>query len=112
MLLGVEERKEEFERRLREDFERRYRDERRAADERQEASLQALRNAAAGREVELQDRKSTRLNFSHANISYAVFCLKKKKLISIRSLSSTGVRLREFLHKIPPPRYTSNAVVM
>src|SRR3712207_8489557 len=30
--------------------------------------------------VELhQDRKSTRLNSSHANISYAVFCLKKKK---------------------------------
>src|SRR5438445_6579488 len=27
----------------------------------------------------LQDRKSTRLNSSHANISYAVFCLKKKK---------------------------------
>src|SRR5947209_12413722 len=29
--------------------------------------------------IELQDRKSTRLNSSHANISYAVFCLKKKK---------------------------------
>src|SRR3712207_8140036 len=28
-----------------------------------------------------QDRKSTRLNSSHANISYAVFCLKKKKNI-------------------------------
>src|SRR3712207_7033027 len=28
-----------------------------------------------------QDRKSTRLNSSHANISYAVFCLKKKKLL-------------------------------
>src|SRR3712207_7247939 len=28
---------------------------------------------------ELADRKSTRLNSSHANISYAVFCLKKKK---------------------------------
>src|SRR3712207_7052531 len=28
-----------------------------------------------------QDRKSTRLNSSHANISYAVFCLKKKKTI-------------------------------
>src|SRR3712207_7801843 len=28
------------------------------------------------------DRKSTRLNSSHANISYAVFCLKKKKIIS------------------------------
>src|SRR3712207_8398816 len=28
-----------------------------------------------------EDRKSTRLNSSHANISYAVFCLKKKKNI-------------------------------
>src|SRR3712207_8581128 len=28
------------------------------------------------------DRKSTRLNSSHANISYAVFCLKKKKYAS------------------------------
>src|SRR3712207_8470371 len=27
-----------------------------------------------------KDRKSTRLNSSHANISYAVFCLKKKKI--------------------------------
>src|SRR3712207_7060056 len=30
-------------------------------------------------ETYLKDRKSTRLNSSHANISYAVFCLKKKK---------------------------------
>src|SRR3712207_7056926 len=30
-----------------------------------------------------RDRKSTRLNSSHANISYAVFCLKKKKKKSI-----------------------------
>src|SRR3712207_7542738 len=29
-----------------------------------------------------EDRKSTRLNSSHANISYAVFCLKKKKIKS------------------------------
>src|SRR3712207_7697035 len=29
--------------------------------------------------LRVQDRKSTRLNSSHANISYAVFCLKKKK---------------------------------
>src|SRR5947209_13796659 len=29
-----------------------------------------------------RDRKSTRLNSSHANISYAVFCLKKKKKIT------------------------------
>src|SRR3712207_8126966 len=31
------------------------------------------------------DRKSTRLNSSHANISYAVFCLKKKKNINLSS---------------------------
>src|SRR3712207_7269940 len=30
-----------------------------------------------------EDRKSTRLNSSHANISYAVFCLKKKKISRI-----------------------------
>src|SRR3712207_8340773 len=30
--------------------------------------------------AEEADRKSTRLNSSHANISYAVFCLKKKKI--------------------------------
>src|SRR5947209_12444945 len=33
----------------------------------------------AEEDVLRQDRKSTRLNSSHANISYAVFCLKKKK---------------------------------
>src|SRR5947209_11207434 len=32
------------------------------------------------RAVKRADRKSTRLNSSHANISYAVFCLKKKKM--------------------------------
>src|SRR3712207_8958155 len=32
------------------------------------------------------DRKSTRLNSSHANISYAVFCLKKKMLQHLRFL--------------------------
>src|SRR3712207_9001330 len=31
-----------------------------------------------------EDRKSTRLNSSHANISYAVFCLKKKKITAYR----------------------------
>src|SRR3712207_8433910 len=33
---------------------------------------------------EVADRKSTRLNSSHANISYAVFCLKKKKEVEKR----------------------------
>src|SRR5258707_2556923 len=36
------------------------------------------------------DRKSTRLNSSHANISYAVFCLKKKKKIQIRIRRISG----------------------
>src|SRR3712207_8605112 len=35
--------------------------------------------ARAGTDRQRPDRKSTRLNSSHANISYAVFCLKKKK---------------------------------
>src|SRR2546430_10288783 len=34
----------------------------------------------------LQDRKSTRLNSSHSQISYAVFCLKKKKISIVREL--------------------------
>src|SRR3712207_8145967 len=35
-----------------------------------------------------RDRKSTRLNSSHANISYAVFCLKKKKTKTIHLIMS------------------------
>src|SRR3712207_7142607 len=34
-----------------------------------------------------RDRKSTRLNSSHANISYAVFCLKKKKIYTHDTLN-------------------------
>src|SRR3712207_7226034 len=40
-----------------------------------------------------RDRKSTRLNSSHANISYAVFCLKKKTI----------------KHRLPTPRSTTPA---
>src|SRR3712207_7628242 len=35
-----------------------------------------------------EDRKSTRLNSSHANISYAVFCLKKKNIYNTPSLAT------------------------
>src|SRR3712207_7765893 len=45
-----------------------------------------LSEPEAGSDATMQrttDRKSTRLNSSHANISYAVFCLKKKKNISL-----------------------------
>src|SRR3712207_5090988 len=52
--------------------------------------LEVLREVATGRSnvatakaLFMRDRKSTRLNSSHANISYAVFCLKKKKQINI-----------------------------
>src|SRR3712207_8467455 len=41
-----------------------------------------LHNLIAGNVFGELDRKSTRLNSSHANISYAVFCLKKKKKIT------------------------------
>src|SRR3712207_7638390 len=37
-----------------------------------------------------RDRKSTRLNSSHANISYAVFCLKKKNKTLISSIIHTS----------------------
>src|SRR5258707_6713829 len=39
----------------------------------------SVRRTATGASTSEPDRKSTRLNSSHANISYAVFCLKKKK---------------------------------
>src|SRR3712207_6925983 len=42
-------------------------------------SVKVLDLKAAGSLSTILDRKSTRLNSSHANISYAVFCLKKKK---------------------------------
>src|SRR5258707_8613524 len=43
-----------------------------------QSSLSACRPAPTQARRRSRDRKSTRLNSSHANISYAVFCLKKK----------------------------------
>src|SRR3712207_8390577 len=45
------------------------------------------RQARGDRAAEDEDRKSTRLNSSHANISYAVFCLKKK-ILTLSTLES------------------------
>src|SRR3712207_7644529 len=45
------------------------------------------RSLALAERIRRLDRKSTRLNSSHANISYAVFCLKKKKTIKYRITS-------------------------
>src|SRR3989454_5375596 len=50
-------------------------------------TLPAWRRAKERAVVELRDRKSTRLNSSHLVISYAVFCLKKKKTVN-RSVST------------------------
>src|SRR5688572_32105371 len=44
-----------------------------------EAEIERARQHRAGPLVAGGDRKSTRLNSSHSQISYAVFCLKKKK---------------------------------
>src|SRR6266511_3534443 len=49
--------------------------------------VRARRDAGAAADARggVQDRKSTRLNSSHVKISYAVFCLKKKKKLYIDS---------------------------
>src|SRR5690606_41930472 len=44
-------------------------------------AARGYRGAAAAPPHRRQDRKSTRLNSSHVKISYAVFCLKKKKRV-------------------------------
>src|SRR3712207_7302971 len=46
------------------------------------------------------DRKSTRLNSSHANISYAVFCLKKKQFIILFSFISPPFSLPFYTHRL------------
>src|SRR2546430_10785338 len=50
-------------------------------------SLGGLQTSVYNAEGLLTDRKSTRLNSSHSQISYAVFCLKKKK-VSTRGMAS------------------------
>src|SRR5207302_9547626 len=55
------------------------------------AGLFELGENLLGRAVDdLRDRKSTRLNSSHVKISYAVFCLKKKKTKNDDTHPSTG----------------------
>src|SRR5438876_7969862 len=58
-----------------------------------------------GRTEAAQDRKSTRLNSSHPSISYAVFCLKKKKpqTPTLRPLISSS----QPLYSPTPPRHCS-----
>src|SRR5438034_6444743 len=55
-----------------------------------------------GRQVDvaLRDRKSTRLNSSHTVISYAVFCLKKKKKKYLKKLQNTIINAVAEYHVI------------
>src|SRR3712207_8771406 len=71
----------------------------RSKDARQRDGPAARDRRLRGRRAPLlpaaRDRKSTRLNSSHANISYAVFCLKKKNtqlLIPIKYLRIVHIR--------------------
>src|SRR3712207_4565661 len=52
-----------------------------AAAEEESSTVDVMLTGAGDKKIQVikVDRKSTRLNSSHANISYAVFCLKKKK---------------------------------
>src|SRR5256885_7969351 len=72
-----------------------------------------LRAAGDSQAARVIDRKSTRLNSSHLVISYAVFCLKKKKKTYVRRPFCTqapisghlirGVAQSKLEHSIPPP---------
>src|SRR5437762_8933331 len=55
-----------------------------------------LERATEARRYEPRDRKSTRLNSSHRCISYAVFCLKKKKIYSMGITSWMIVSSRDY----------------
>src|SRR5438270_4829326 len=57
------------------------------------SGLYGGQRAAGGR----RDRKSTRLNSSHSQISYAVFCLKKKKKPNERSRYSPPFKLADHM---------------
>src|SRR3712207_6858460 len=83
-----------------------FRSERSRYRQRQPARFVARLRSAEGRRTGLAevprapDRKSTRLNSSHANISYAVFCLKKKKINSkqITTFNALNTDITILLH--------------
>src|SRR5256884_7404030 len=81
------------------------------ARRRKETTEGALRKIVSlgcepGRQIK-QDRKSTRLNSSHRDISYAVFCLKKKKIAHLANgagwLQSTAVQSRPAAARVRTP---------
>src|SRR3712207_8535993 len=68
-----------------------------------------------GRRRAARDRKSTRLNSSHANISYAVFCLKKKKKLLLSTSTQTSFHNKCNITRrleIPPISKTQSHTIM
>src|SRR3712207_8996953 len=94
---------------------RRHRRRAHQARRHREGRHRRLGAARAGHPGEAGDRKSTRLNSSHANISYAVFCLKKKTksrcLTNMSSLKHLLTILSKYtktkIHSIIFPSITS-----
>src|SRR6266511_5246012 len=64
----------------------------------QNAQLHAVRAAPLACSQNVRDRKSTRLNSSHVKISYAVFCLKKKKIILAMQCKTTTKKMNMTVH--------------
>ena len=102
MRLEVEERKEELEDRLGEEFERRFAEKQREATERHEAALRSLRDAAAGRELELREDYQAVVETQQAEIeslreqmeqrSREAEELRKKELREVKALAENRDR--------------------
>ena len=102
MRLEVDERKEELEHRLGEEFERRFAEKQREAAERHEAALRALRDAAAGRELELREDYQVVVETQQAEIeslreqmeqrSREAEELRKKELREVKTLAENRAR--------------------
>src|SRR3712207_6968344 len=54
------------------------------------ATISAIVQELLNKHLVREDRKSTRLNSSHANISYAVFCLKKTKITQLFGIPASA----------------------
>src|SRR3712207_8846330 len=74
---------------------------------RREGGRDATRKPGRGQRDRGVDRKSTRLNSSHANISYAVFCLKKNK-----STITTAVSTNSTAEPVCPAAYANNGTTI
>src|SRR2546422_8311682 len=72
-----------------------------------DGALRSRRPAPQPRSRPLQDRKSTRLNSSHGYISYAVFCLKKKKNTNN---NSNNIELGMVISRIHADKYHTDQV--